>query len=219
LLYIVSAFLIIIPVTTGFTSEQPKSGEVSPQPKNEAVYIMPEQLCSPLKFGVAITPDQYTRSMDYRFPASVINPFDDDYKMSQHADVSSVVRIALHEFKFFSGLNYWIQDMEKTVDGYSRKFMLTGEFNLDPRNADPVDYIEKVNFIAEIYKAENVRPFQRNQIKSILSQFEINRVTWNMGFLFDRPGISFKLGIGDALMIQSSAGEDVKVGVMIRLSI
>lgn len=219
LFYIASAVLLIVPVTAGLTFEPPTVDEVLSQSENETVYIMPDQPDSPLKFGVAIIPDQYIRSMDDRFSSSVINPFDDDYEVSQHADVSTVVRVALDEFKFFSGLNNWIHGVEKTMNGYSRKLKLIGEFNLDPRNSDPVDYIEKVNLVAEIYKSESVRPFHRNKIKSILSQFEINKVTWNMGFYINSPEISFKLGIGDAIMIHSSAGEDVNVGAMIKLSI
>jgi len=106
------------------------------------------------------------------------------------------------------------------MNGYSRKLMLTGELNIDPRrNTDLVDYIEKVNLVAEIYKAQDVTPSHRNYIKSILSQFEVNKVTWNMGFHFNSPEITFKLGIGDAFIIQSSAGEDAKVGALIKLSI
>ncbi|MBC2717789.1 MAG: hypothetical protein HF978_21000 [Desulfobacteraceae bacterium] len=217
--FLYSAFLFFSPISTGLAIEHTSIEKVSPPPDNEPVYIIPEQPDSPLKFGVSITPGTYIHSIDYRLSSSYINPFDEEYQVTQHAEVSTVVRIALDEFKFFSGLNHWICDVEKTMNVYCRKFMLTGEINLDPQNTDPVDYIEKVNFVAEIYKAEYVRPHHRNKIKSIFSQFEINKVTWNMVFHLDSPQVAFKLGIGDAIMIHSSAGEDVKVGAMIKLSI
>ncbi len=210
--------MLFITVTTGFSNELPKEGKGPSHPVKESIYIMPEQTGSPLEFGVGITPDKYTHFMDYRLSSSYLNPFDNKNTMSQHADVSTVVRIALDEFKFFTGLNQWIHGVENTMNGYSRKFRLTGEFNFNPNNTYPVDYIQKVNLVTEIYTAEKDVPLRRNPNKSILRQFKISKVTWDMGFHFDTPEILFKLGIGDAIMIQSSAGKDIKIGAMIKLS-
>ena len=218
-LYFVIVFFFIHPAINVFSAEQPEIDEDSSYPQSEPVYIIPDQSDSPLKFGVAITPDLNDRFPGFQSIPSQINPIDDDYRSTQHADVSTVVRIALDEFKCFSGLNHWIHDVEKKVGGYSRTLKLTGELNLNKHNTDPVDYFEKVDFTGEIYKQENVSPARRNKIKSITSQFLINKVTWNMGVHINSPQISFKLGIGDALIIQSFVGEDVKIGAMIKLSI
>jgi len=217
--YFVLVFIFINPAINVFSAEHPKIDEDSSYPKSEPVYIIPDQSDTPLKFGVAITPDLQARFPGFQSTPSQISPFNDNYRLTQHADVSTVVRIALDEFKCFSGLNHWIHDVEKKVDGYSRKFKLTGELNVNKHNTDPVDYIERVNFAGEIYKQENVSPTRRNKIQSFISQFEMNKVTWNIGVHINSRQILFKLGIGDAIIIQSFAGEDVKIGAMIKLSI
>ena len=129
-----------------------------------------------------------------------------------------ITRIAIDKFKCFSGLNHRINYMEKTMSGYTRKLMLTGELNLDSRNTDSFGYMEQVNLVAEITKEENPAPFTKNKIKSIPSQFEINKLTWGMGLYFNSQEISFKFGLGDAIKIQSFVGEDVRVEVKFRIS-
>jgi len=218
-LYFIASFLLVFPVPYVLSIESPPIEEMSSQPAGESVYFIPDQPGSPFKFGVAITPDQYTQYTDNHLNSSSLHQFENEYTRTQHADVSTVVRIALDEFKICSGLNRWVHGVEKAMHGYSRKMMLTGELNLNSYKTDSVDYIEKVNFVAEIYKAEMPSLFRRDKVKSILSQFEINKITWSMGFHLNSPEIAFKLGIGEAIVIQSFAGEDVKVGIMIKLSI
>jgi len=129
------------------------------------------------------------------------------------------VRVAIDKLEYFSGLSHRINYMEKTMSGYTRKLMLTGELNIDSRNADPVGYVENFNLVAEITKEENPMPFRRNKIKSISSQFEINKLSWGMGFYVNRQAISFKLGLGDAIIIQSFVGQDVSSLIKFKLSI
>jgi len=217
---IAALFLFILTISTGFSEEQISHGDMSCQSTGEPVYIIPDQSCSLLKFGVAITPDYSIQPMDSAFFHSNMNPLDDEDVLTQHANMSTVVRIAINEFQCFSGLNQKIQDMKKTMNCYSRKFMLTGELNLDPKNTQPLDYIEKVNLVAHIYNDKpKIKISHYNYLNRILSQFEINKLSWNMGLNVNSPGISFKIDIGEAFMIHSSAGEDFRIGAMIKLSI
>jgi len=212
--------LIIFLVSNVYSTESHPGEEALSKPAGESFYIIPDQPGSPFKLGVAITPDQNTRYMDISSHSSHLYSFDNDHKRTRHANVSTVVRIALDEFKCFSGLSHRINYVEKTMSGYTQKLKLSGELNLDSRNADPVGYMEQVNLVAEISKEENPAPFTRNRIKSISNQFVINKLTWGMGLYFNRQAISFKLGLGDAIKIQSFIGNnDVCVGVKFRISI
>lgn len=231
LIYFVFLFFLCIPVISGFSAEQPETGDASSKSSGESVYIIPDQPNSPLKFGVAITPyyttdhnpnhtlNQYFRYMEIPSHSRCLDPFENDHKRTKHAKVSSVVRVAIDEFKFFSGLSHRINYVEKSMSGYSRKLMLTGELNLDSRNADPIDYMENINLVAEISINENPMSFRRSKIKSIPSQFEINKLTWGMGLYVNRQAISFKLGLGDAIIIQSFVGQDVRNLIKFKLSI
>lgn len=144
---------------------------------------------------------------------------DNDYERTQHADLTTVVRIALDEFKLFSGFGQWVRGVEKTMDGYTRKLMLTGELNLDTHNTEPAEYMKRVDLTAEIFKLENPVPFGKGKIRSISNQFEINKLTWGMSFHLNNPELSFKLGIGESIMIQSFAGKDTEARIMIKLTI
>jgi hypothetical protein len=219
MLYFVLVFFLAIPIINVSSAGQPKIDEVSSQLKSDPIYIIPDQTNSVLKFGVAISPDQSAPFRNNRFFAAYDHSFDKNYKIEQHADVSTVVRIALDEFKCFSGLNHLVHDMEKTLNVYSRKLMLTGELNLDSYKTDPLDYFEKINLGAEIFNTEKNRPDHHNKIKMILRQFEVNQLTWNVGFSLHSPELTFKLDIGKAFSVYSSVGQNVVVGAMIKLSI
>jgi len=220
ILSITVAFLFFISISTGFSAEKISVKDKSYQSSGESFYIIPDQSHTPFKFGVAITPDHDIFPVTSAFIHSDMNQLRDNYLTTQHANVSTVVRIALDEFQCFSGINNLVQDMEKTMNCYTRKFMLTGELNLDPKNIESSNYIKKVNLSAYIYKDKSkVRISNQNYLNRILRQFEINKLSWNMGFNVNRPGISFKIGIGEAFMIHSSASEDFDIGAMIKLSL
>ena len=217
---IAAAFLFIISISTGFCEERISIKDKSYHSAGEPVYIIPDQSHTPLKFGVAITPDHAIQPMDSAFFYSDMNHLDDNYSTTQHANVSTVVRIALDEFQCFSGFNNLVQNLEKTMNCYSRRLMLTGELNLDPKNTKPSNYIEKVNLVAQIYNNKpQVKISHYNYLNRILSQFEINKLSWNMGLNVKQPGISCKIDIGEAFTIHSSAGEDSQIGAVIKLSI
>jgi hypothetical protein len=217
---IAALFLFIISISTGFCEEKIFYDDTTGQPAPEPVYIIPDQSYSPLKFGVAITPDYSIQPMDSAFFHSDMNQLDDGQLQTQRARASTVVKIALDEFHFFSGLNNLVKDLEKTMHCYTRKFMLTGELNLDQKNAHSLDYIEKVNLVAHIYDDKPKKKMSHyHYSKRILSQFEINKMSWNIGLNFKRPGISLKIEIGEALTLHSSVGADSQIGAMIKLSI
>lgn len=220
IIFIVTALLLIISISTGFSAEQTPFDDKSLLLDNESIYFIADRSHSVLKFGVSIIPDHFTQPTDSALNFSSVNPCGVNYQEPQHANASTVVRIVLDEFKCFSGLNNMVQGVEKSIDGYTRKFMITGEFNLDPKNTEPVNYIEKINFEAQIYKKpQKDRVSHRKGLRSILSQFEINKLTWNMGFYLNSPGLSLKLGIGDAFIIHSSTDKNIIAGVMVKLSI
>ena len=105
------------------------------------------------------------------------------------------------------------------MHGYSRKLMLTGELNLDSCKAHLADYIGKLNLVAEIYKTDTPDSTSRNKMDAMLSQFEVNKLTWNMEFRLNSPSISIKIDVGKALTIHSKVGEEMKFGALIKLSI
>ena len=210
--------VIILFLLSTLSAHAAESAPPNMQPDDPHIYILPETLNSPLNFGVGLSLSDVLDADDRRRLEcqKKFCPYDDPYRSdTRAAELSTVLRLAIDRFSFFSGLKDTVTRVERTVNDYSERIMLSGELRVRRLTDNSYEINENINIGAQFTpRTDNLSGTAPAQRPSIANQLAIRNVRWNTGFNVGEREISLNLNLGDAVQITAAGGDDPWVGVL-----
>lgn len=211
--------LIILILLTTISLHAADSDQTDIQAADPHIYIFPEHFNSPLNFGVALNVSNILNKDERRRIECQKNfrTYEDPYKSNQKsAELSTVLRLAIDQLPYFSGLKHTVTRMERRINDYCEQIRLSGELKVRRLTDNSYEIRENINLGAQFSRREkNPPPAGFNQKKSIVDQLAFSYVRWDSGFNVGDREISLNLHLGDAIELTAAGGSDMRVGVLL----
>jgi hypothetical protein len=195
------------------------------KPDDHHIYLFPKSLNSSVNFGVGLGVSDVLDADERRriecqknFCASLaLDPYRSD---EQAPEVSTVMQLALDRFPFFSGLKETVMRMERTINDYSQRIMLSGEVKVRRLTDNSYEVNENIHLGAQFATQEvtSSHSIEKSRL-SIADQLSIRYVRWNSGFNLGDHELSLNLNLGDAIRFTAAGGNHPWLGVMLSIRI
>ena len=213
--------LLLIFLLLGHVSAYAADAEPAPtKPDAAHIYLFPKSMNSSVNFGVGLgvsdvlDADERRRIECQKNFCRHLAP--DPYQSHERTpEVSTVMQLALDQFPFFSGLKDTVMRVERTLNDYSQRIMLSGELKVRRLTDNSYEVNENIHLGAQFATQKMTSSnASKNAYPSFTDQLAIKYVRWNSGFNLGDHELSLNLNLGDAIRCTAAGGNDPWLGVM-----
>lgn len=198
---------------------------VPTKPDASHIYLFPESMNSSVNFGVGLgasdvlDADERRRIECRKNLCRHLAP--DPYQTHERTpEVSTVMQLALDQFPFFSGLRETVLRVERTLNDYSQRIMLSGEVKIRRLTDNSYEIKENIHLGAQFATPKMTSSkSSKSAYPSFTDQLAIKYVRWNSGFNPGDHELSLNLNLGDAIRFTAAGGNDPWLGVMLSFEI
>ncbi|MFP4225158.1 MAG: hypothetical protein ACLFRF_00375 [Desulfobacterales bacterium] len=190
------------------------------QTDDHHIYLFPESWNASVNFGVGLGVSDILDADERRRlecqKSFCPYPAPDPFRMDQRTpEISTVMQLALDRFPFFSGLRETVTHVERTLDDYSRRIMLSGEIRVRRLTDNNFEVNENISLGAQFATQKDASPKAVTSAPlSFADQLAVRYVRWGSGFNPGSREFSLNLHLGDAIRFTAAGGEDPWLGVL-----
>lgn len=170
--------------------------------------------CSGSQAGSAFcnlrTDMQYSKFLNEPLTAGDPGLFSRNEEDQRRADLMTIVRLAVEEFKFLSGVRLYWELTEKNLEELAIKLRLKGELPI----AQPASHDRSAGQVQNSRALRPRRPSgHRPESAGVLSLFMPKKLSWNLGMDPNDLTIFGELNLNSHLMISGELGDSTQLGL------